>query len=173
MTEEQFEKSINRILKGDQDGLKDIYEAYLSYIYAAIYSVLQNRENAEDLTSEFFIKIWKIADKYRPGTGHKTWMTTIARNMAIDFLRKYKRETLTDEFFEGTNDESVESEVLGDITVEKALAILNENERQIVTMRIIGDMTFQEISNALAIPMGTVTWRYQNALKKLRRCGYE
>lgn len=173
MTEEQFNESINRILQGDQDGLKDIYEAYLSYIYAAIYSVLQNRENTEDLTSEFFIKLWKIADKYKPGTGHKTWMSTIARNMAIDFLRKYKRETLTDEFFEGSTDESIENEVLGDMNVERALSMLNENERQIVTMRIVGDMTFQEISNVLGIPMGTVTWRYQNALKKLRRCGYE
>ena len=42
-----------------------------------------------------------------------------------------------------------------------------------INMKILGEMTFKEIAEVLNIPMGTVTWRYQNAIKKLRRCGYE
>ena len=43
----------------------------------------------------------------------------------------------------------------------------------VVDMKVLGEMSFREISETLHIPMGTVTWRYQNAIKKLRRCGYE
>ena len=59
------------------------------------------------------------------------------------------------------------------MTVTEALATLSEKERTVVSMKILSDMTFNEISEALQIPMGTVTWRYQEAIKKLRRLGYE
>lgn len=174
MTEELFEYNMKRIVQGDQDGLKEIYNAYISFIFTTIYHVLQNKENAEDVTSEFFLKIWNMADRYQPGNGHRTWLATIARNMAIDYLRKHKREVLTDEFFEGVDEEkTLESEVVGEVSMEYALSLLNESERQVVTMKIVEDMTFQEIAKVLDAPMGTVTWRYQNAIKKLRRLGYE
>jgi len=50
---------------------------------------------------------------------------------------------------------------------------IKETEREIVHLKVIGEMTFQEIANLLNQPLGTVTWRYQEAIKKLRRCGYE
>lgn len=88
---------MRRMQKGDKTGLKEIYEAYISYIYAVIRGVVKNKENAEDLTAEFFIKLWNMADQYKAGSGHKTWMTVIARNMAIDFMRKAGREQPTEE----------------------------------------------------------------------------
>ena len=51
--------------------------------------------------------------------------------------------------------------------------MLNDNEREVIQLKIVADMTFKEIAQLLNTPMGTITWRYQNAIKKLRRCGYE
>ena len=67
----------------------------------------------------------------------------------------------------------VEDEVIGNIALQEALALLKDGERQIINMKILGEMTFQEISDTLHMPMGTVTWKYRNAIGKLRRCGYE
>ena len=67
----------------------------------------------------------------------------------------------------------VEEEVIADVGLKEALASLKENERLVVSMKILSDMTFQEIADALGAPLGTVTWRYKNALEKLRRYGYE
>lgn len=174
MTQSEFEASVAKIKQGDKEGLKEIYEAYISYIYMIVLGVVGNRENAEDVTSEFFIKIWTVADTYQPGGGHKAWLATIARNMALDFLRKNKREIPTEEFEEDISEaETPEEEVVGELSVQDALAVLNEAERQVVDMKVLGEMSFREISECLNIPMGTVTWRYQNAIKKLRRCGYE
>ena len=188
MTNQEFELCINRILKGDKDGLKDIYEAYLAYIFRIVYEILKNRENAEDITSDFFIKLWEKASSYRPGSGHKAFLTVMARNMAIDFLRKHKNEELTAMLHElGTEpdeeykapygvdpeDKPTENEVIAEMTLQAALDSLGEAERQVVSMKILGDLTFKEITEILGCPMGTITWRYQNAIKKLRRCGYE
>lgn len=190
MNEHQFEEAAARMVRGDKAGLKEIYENYVGYIYRIIYEVLQNKENAEDVTSEFFIRLWDKAEQFKPGSGHKGYLAAMARNMAIDFLRKYKREELTAmmqdigsgpeeeektgaKLTSGGADSKVEQEVIGDMTVKQALEALKPAERQIVSLKVLGEMTFKEIAAAMNIPMGTVTWKYRNAMKKLRRCGYE
>ena len=175
MTQEEFNECMARIKSGDKEGLKDIYTAYLSYIYTIVYGIVNSKENAEDITSEFFIKLWEIADQYKPqSNGHKAYLATVARNMALDFLRKNKREVLTEELPEEEYVTSqVEEEVISDVGLQEALNSLKEAERVVVSMKILSDMTFQEIADALNTPLGTVTWRYKNALMKLRRYGYE
>ena len=174
MTQSEFEASVAKIQQGDKEGLREIYEAYISYIYMIVLGIVGSRENAEDVTSEFFIKIWTVLDTYQNNGAHKAWLATIARNMALDFLRKNKREIPAEEFAEEvSSDETPEEEVVGELSVQEALATLNEAERQVVDMKVLGEMSFREISESLNVPMGTVTWRYQNAIKKLRRCGYE
>lgn len=177
MEEKQFHACMKRIKAGDKSALHEIYEQYIGYIYSVVIQVVLHKEDAEDITSEFFIKLWKLADTYRSGSGHRAWMATIARNMAIDLLRKNKREILTEDFVdsvpENAANDDVEGEVLSDISLREALDRLNLGEREIVNMKIMGELTFQEIAHILKQPLGTVTWRYQNAMKKLRRCGYE
>jgi len=171
--EKQFESCMKRMADKDKTALREVYESYISYIYHIVYNVVGNKENAEDITSEFFIKLWNKAGEYKGGNGHKGYLATIARNMAIDFMRKYKREDITEELPEENVTESVEVEVIEKISVEEALSRLKETEREIVHLKVIGEMTFQEIANILNQPLGTVTWRYREAINKLRRCGYE
>ena len=194
MNDRTFEKCIEQIKAGKQEGLKEIYEAYLPYIYSVILSVLGNKEDAEDVSCEFFIKLWNTAEKYRPGGGHKTYITTIARNMAIDFLRKRKRETPADlsggsemtenaAYHDGAKDPDAglaepadagfEDRLVESMTLRDALATLDDKEREIINLKIMSGFTFKEIAGILGMPMGTVTWKYNEALKKLRRYGYE
>ena len=188
VTEERFAECMQAIADGDRDALKEIYEEYLPYLYTIVLGVVQQRETAEDVTSDVFIRIWNSAAKFQPGSGHKGWLATIARNMAIDELRKHKREVLMgggggDEENDGggiedfseqeTPSEGVEDEVVEQLSIMEALDRLKPEEREIVDMKVLSDMTFKEISEILQIPMGTVTWRYQAAIKKLRRYGYE
>lgn len=190
MNEHQFEDAVARMVQGDKTGLKEIYEAYIGYIYRIVYEVLQNKENAEDVASDFFIRLWDKAEQFKPGSGHKGYLATMARNMAIDFIRKHRREELTalmqdieagpeeDEktekrFYKEDPASEVEQSVIQDMTIKEALETLKPSERQVVSLKVLGEMTFKEIAQAMGIPMGTVTWKYQNAIKKLRRCGYE
>lgn len=189
MNEQQFENAVARMVQGDKTALKEIYEAYLGYIYRIVYEILQNKENAEDVTSEFFIRLWEKAGQFKPGSGHKGYLATMARNMAIDYLRKYRKEELTSfmqdmssspeeeadagHFIKEAATGEVEQSVVEEISIKEVLAMLKPAERQIVSMKVLGELTFKEISRIMGIPIGTVTWKYQNAIKKIRRCGYE
>lgn len=177
MEEKQFSACMARMKSGDKSALHEVYEAYIGYIYTIVFQTVSNREDAEDVTSEFFMKLWRLADTYREGNGHRAWMAAIARNMAVDLLRKTRREVLTEDFAdtmtENVSDDSIEQEVIAGLSLRQALDTLKPKEREVVHLKIMGDLTFQEIADILKIPLGTVTWRYQNAIQKLRRCGYE
>ncbi|MBR5766141.1 MAG: sigma-70 family RNA polymerase sigma factor [Lachnospiraceae bacterium] len=184
MTDEQFNEALKRIRKKDKDALKEIYEEYIGFIYHVILDIVKNRETAEDNTSEFFIKLWEKDVGYSPGKGHKGFLATMARNMAIDHLRKYKKEELMpglsgdddppdDLELAADTKATPEEEVVGSLSVEQALEKLKPIYRQIITMKVLADMTFKEIASVLDMPMGTVTWNYREAIKQLRRFGYD
>ena len=191
MTDEQFNNAMERLRdrekpadRGSREALKEIYEEYNAFIYNVILNVVGTRENAEDITSDFFIKLWEKAGQYKPGNGHRGYLATIARNMAVDHIRKYRKEELEggqDEQDEAPDDigravsgePSPEESTVASLSVEQALERLKPVYRQIVTMKVLGEMTFAEIAESMNMPMGTVTWNYREAIKQLRRFGYE
>ncbi len=170
MNDRQFEGNISRILANDRDGLRAIYEEYCPMVYSAVLEILHNREDAEDVTSDFFIRLWDIADTYRHGNGHRAWMLTIVHNMAIDYLRKRKREQPAAEVSDSlqADQASCEDQLCCRLSLEQALMTLKEEERQIVNLKIMGELTFREIAAVLQKPQGTVAWRYRTALRKLK-----
>lgn len=198
MTDEEFALCLDLVLKGDKEGLRKIYEAYIKLIYAVVYNTVGRREDAEDITSEFFIKLIRVAKSFKKGLPHKAWLVTIAKNMSVDFLRKNGREILVDikqddteqsedaidkaahsknAVQKGAGDESSEVEnkaVLAE-DMRQALKTLSPKEREIVHMKLLGELRFKDIAEATKQPMGTVTWLYNQGIKKLRRClsGYE
>ena len=169
MNDQQFEQNILLILQNNRNGLKHIYEAYCSMIFSVISDMLRNREDAEDVTSEFFIRLWDIADTYKPGRGHRAWMITIARNMAVDYLRRQSRITPTAEIPDYLQEgPSAEDNICHKLSLEQALMTLRNEERQIVNLKIMGELTFREIAKILKKPPGTVAWRYRTAIEKLK-----
>ncbi len=171
MTDREFADNLNLIRKGDQTGLKAVYEEYMSYIYSVVFSYLNSKEDAEDICSDFFIKLFKNPPDYKPGSGHKGFIATIARNMAIDHMRKRGREDLTEDFEEAgitPDTKSAEDEAVGQLGYDEAIAMLKPPEPEIINMKLMGDLSFKEIAEVLKMPMGTVTWHYRKAIEKLR-----
>ena len=178
MTEAEFEQAAALIRAGNREGLRSIYEAYGDRIYRLFLSKVRKREDAEDLTSDFFLKLWEIAPTHRSGTGHRAWMGTIARNMAIDFLRHAGHETpVEDTELHGqaslTEQTTAEDTVLGEMNAANILSALNEDEQEIVRMHLAAELTFREIAAVLKRPLGTVAWKYRNAIGKLKRLAEE
>lgn len=186
MTDEEFQTAIYALANGDKNALRLIYEAYVRFIYAVVYDVVGRREDAEDITSEFFIKLVRVADSFRPGSPHRAWMVQIARNMAIDNLRKSRREVLEYEADETQTDgntysviecagaaehaQEVEKKAVLAEDMRHAMQVLKPKEKEIVDMKLLGQLTFQEIADAMGRPLGTVTWLYNQGIMKLRRC---
>ena len=181
MTDERFGQCVAAMVKGDRNGLKEIYQEYMPYVYRVVFGVVGNREDAEDLSADVFLKLWDNAAAFKQGSPHKAYIATISRNQAIDFMRKRNRlvfasedEDVGDMVGAGSDPPPDTSDtVVGNISVKEALDSLNEAERMVVSMKVLSDMTFKEIAEQTGIPMGTVTWRYREAMKRLRRYGFD
>ena len=146
-------------------------------IYSSVLQICRNQHIAEDITSEFFLKLRKAAAVYRESYGHKKWLLISARNLAIDFLRKHSKEIPSDSddgdteshpFSEIPDKADTEEDVSSRLTVTQLLDSLDVNLREIVHLKIYCGLTFAEISAVLKQPQGTVAWRYQSAIKKLK-----
>ena len=177
MTDSRFESCILLIQQGDKIGLKEIYDGYAKIIYSVMLSAVKNPSDAEDLTSDFFLKLWeKLAATYKQGSGHKRWLATLAHNMAIDFLRKNNRIELTIDTDEDENShtepvssDNCEETVIGNLSVREALEKLSESEREVVNLKLFAGFTFEETAKILSMPLGTVTWKYRRAIDKLSK----
>lgn len=170
MEEKEFEACVRQIQAGEKDGLKRIYQAYAGLIYTVVYDMVRQREDAQDIASDFFIRLWEKADTYRFGGKHRAWLLTIARNMAIDFLRKQKRELPMEELdTPKLQREDIADEVVESISFREVMEQLKFNEREVLNLKILGQLTFREIAGILGKPQGTVSWLYRQGIEKLRR----
>ena len=173
MTDREFDLGMERIGRGEKEGLRLIYDEYGTYIYKTFLSLVKSPQDAEDLTSDFFLRLWQRAEQYQSGAGHKAYLARIAHNMAVDHLRSRGRvsftlddeETVYDPPDPVRTDDTAES----DISFDEAIRSLPEAEGEIVNMHIGLELTFKEIAEALRLPLGTVTWRYRNAIERLRK----
>ena len=172
MTNEKFDECMLRIRSGDMDGLRVIYEEYEPYIFRIAMSYTGIRDDAEDIVSDFFVNLWRKADRYKAGGGHKAWLTAVVRNLALDHLRKNERQIPSEEFFEEPEKAgsvpSAEDEAVSSISFKEMVSSLPLIRQQIVAMKIAGEMTFKEISAVLGMPVGTVTWHYRESMKRLK-----
>lgn len=170
MEDQEFEACIRQIQAGKKEGLKQIYEAYAALVYTVIYDLVRQREDAEDLAAECFVRLWERADTYRFGGKHRGWLLTIARNLAIDFLRRQKRELVVEEV-RGQEHcaKDVAEQAVENVSFEEALKQLERDEQEVLDLKIVGQMTFREIAQVLKKPQGTVAWLYRKGIEKLRK----
>ncbi|MCX6715988.1 MAG: RNA polymerase sigma factor [Candidatus Taylorbacteria bacterium] len=158
-----------------------IVEEYTRPIYNFVYRLCGSREEAEDLTQEVFLKVWKNLGKFDPEKSSKTWIFTIARNTTIDWLRKKKSinfsqmDTAHDEPFEDgladiepLPDEIFQRKELA-YDLESALSKIPPDHKMIILLHHTEDLTFEEISIITDKPMNTVKSQYRRALIMLRK----
>ncbi len=167
---------IQLYLKGDEKSLEILVKRYLKPVYGFVFRYVGRPQEAEDITQETFIKVWKNLKKFDRKKSFKTWIFTIAKNASIDFLRKKKAIPFS-AFTETLIDPAPLPDILANrvnLKQEVALAIekLPFNYRAVLLLRYDDRMNFQEIADTLGEPINTVKsrhWRAMNSLKKLLR----
>ena len=178
MTESRFANCMTMLAAGQMQGLKEVYDEYGRMIYSAVLNLCRDPHTAEDITSEFFLKLKNAAAVYRENAGHKKWLIISARNLAIDYMRKNSREFPigmqqgeegSHPLSEIPDNADTEEKVVSGMQAAALLDGLDEKLREIIHLKIYCGLTFSEISQMLHIPQGTVSWRYNTAVKRLKK----
>lgn len=147
---------------GDKNAFGEIYEELKNPVFISVYRLVGNRETAEDITHDVFIKMYTGASKEIKNP--KAWVFKMAHNAALDSLRKKQSEEL--------NDDAVPIDTFDNdiarIGIESAMSKLEKEERETVSLHINAGMSFKEIADIAGISIPSVYRRYRKALNKLK-----
>ena len=155
-----------KIARGDERAFEELYNKTRQAVYSVCLGLVRVHMTAEELMQDTFVTVWTHSGEFK-GHGYKTWILTIAKNKSLNHLKKQSREVAVD-FSENEDIGSYESDMALSVTIRAALDTLDPIDRQIVLLRNSG-VKAKEIAEYLGIPRGTVSWKYTEALKKLKK----
>ena len=179
---------INKYLTGDSEAIELLIKRYLKPVYGFSYRYVRNSEEAEDITQETFLKAWRNLKQFQKGKNFKTWLFTIAKNTAIDFIRKSRsasggKRAVPFSFFDTADGENFLENVLPDPAplasqlaerfdlqgiISRATHLLSAKHRTALALRYNDNMSFREIAETLGEPVHTIKSRHRRAIIKLK-----
>ncbi|MGW7264918.1 sigma-70 family RNA polymerase sigma factor [Streptomyces sp. NPDC054842] len=173
-----LETLMTEVVGGDQEAFAVVYDATVSPVLGVARSVLRNQAQAEEVAQDVLVEVWRTAAHYRPDRGTViNWILTLAHRRAVDRVRSVEASTArehkaalldhTPEFDEVA--EQVEARFERE-QVKRCLNALTGIQRQSVTLAYYRGLTYREVAESLALPLGTVKTRLRDGLIRLRDC---
>lgn len=165
---------VKELLKKDNSSFTLLYDNYSKSLFGVIYNLIRNKEEAEDVLQEVFVKIWNNIDSYNESKGRLyTWMLNIARNTTIDKLRSKgfnnsQKNLSADNFVYMLEDNSKIMNRIDAIGIKRFIDKLKPKCIQIIELLFFQGYTQQEASEELEIPLGTVKTNNRNCMNELR-----
>jgi RNA polymerase sigma-70 factor (ECF subfamily) len=158
-------------IQGDREAFEMVIRSTSRNLFAIAYGILQNREEAEDVVQDTFVKGWKLRWRVRDSAKLPAWLSTVARHRARDLARKRRPETLPEDF---ETAELVEFQGAGqtadpDGEVRLALAQLPELHRVAVTLRYFEELDYDTIERTLGLTNGALRGILGRALGQMRK----
>ncbi len=168
---------ISKVLAGDYQAYGQLVNRYQDYVFTLSLRMVKNREDAEEVAQDVFIKAYKYLADFRGASKFTTWLYTIVNNTCISFLRKKKidiRSLDNEQVFEkadhadtGMRADQVEQKSRSAM-VTKAIAMLGPDDAQVITLFYKGEQTLEEIAQVLGIETNTVKVRLHRARIRLK-----
>ncbi|MFV2072346.1 MAG: RNA polymerase sigma factor [Thermoanaerobaculales bacterium] len=171
----ELESTVERCREGDEDAWSALVGATLKPIYRLCASYAPSAAEAEELTQEVFFKLWENLHRYRAGSNFMAWAWRVAKNLIIDSYRRSRREReaawLDPEIIEqlpASDDPHEQSERRQRLRlISTSLHQMSEELATLVLMRDFAGMSYQEMSEATELPLGTVKSRLNRARLEL------
>lgn len=169
---------LNRIAQKDSASFQTFYRKYSGLIFTTISNVLNDHQDAEDVMQEVLVQIWNKAHLYEPRKGKPlTWVTTMARNRAIDRIRaKQRRSRLNDDFeqenrvaqfeFEESSADLFEAKERKRV-LHQAVSRLTPDQQEAIVLTYFSGLTQAEVAEKLNEPLGTVKARIRRGVSRL------
>jgi RNA polymerase sigma-70 factor (ECF subfamily) len=153
---------------GKQDAAQELYKKYKNLVYGIAFSMLKNKDDSEDIVQNTFKRIIETDVDKLPKDYEATWMYTVTKNEALLFLQKKDNNINIEDIYsiQDKNDEI--AKVIDCESYNKMISKLSNKEKEIVSLKIIADLSFNQIGKLLDENTNTTKWRYYNAIYKLK-----
>lgn len=168
MDKKELNNLIIEIQEGNEHAFEKLYKVTNKSVFTFVYSFIKRKDIAEDLTQDTFIKIKRFIFSYKQNTNASAWILQVAKNVTLDHIKKYKKETT----FDNAQIDVIDNNYSPDTSLflhDLMNKYLSEEDRQIVLLHDVHGYKNREISKFLKLPLGTVLWKYNKAIKLLRK----
>ena len=179
----QDELLIRRAQRGDADAFEQLLLEHQKNVYNLCYRMAGNPDDAMDLSQETFLRAWRFLDQYQFASAFSTWLYRLCSNIFIDFLRRRRRQQTVPRTFEDADgeeqsyavpdaqplpEEQVELKLTRE-TLAAAMAQLLPEHRAVLQLRVVNEMSYEQIADVLDIQIGTVKSRLSRARNQLKK----
>lgn len=162
--------------RGDQQAFADFYDLTNARVHGLVVRVLRDVAQAEEVTQEVYLQVWRGSDTFDPGRGSAVaWLLTLAHRRAIDRVRSAQAQSDRDHAYESRHDRPVPDptaevvqERLQGSAVRSAVTELGPPHQEALELAYFEGLTHREVSERLGVPLGTVKTRIRDGLRKLR-----
>lgn len=177
-SEPDLAELVQRVALGDQDAFAALYDSVASPVHGVVRSVLRDRAQSEEVAQEVLVEVWRTAPRYRPDRGTPVnWILTLAHRRAVDRVRSVEaaaarehKAALLDRLPDYDHvTEQVEARLERE-QVRRCLRTLTDVQKQAVTLAYYRGLTYRQVAETLALPLGTVKTRLRDGLVRLRDC---
>ena len=158
---------IKRIAKDENKALEELFLLYKEKVFRMALAILGDRFLAEDVVQETFLRVQQNAESFQFRNSEREWIMTIAHNIAIDVLRKRKKEIVQEEIISHREIPDAVIDGDNDIGFLQLIEPLNELDRQIVSLHLISELKHREIAHILNMSVSAVKKRYERAIKRI------
>jgi len=165
------EELLQKAQRGDEKAFLELFEMYENQMYRVAFLHVKNEADALDVMQEVAYRMFKNIRTLKNTEYFKTWLTRITMNCAVDHIRKNNKVVqIGTEYLENVEEisESYEKEVLMSATLTELMTALDPEEKNVVLLKYYYEYSFQEMSEILKRPLGTVKSVLYRALKKLK-----
>ena len=152
------------IKQGSRTAFEVLYKRYNQLVYKIAFSIIKNKENSEDIMQNVFTKIFELPEIKLPDNKEASWLYTVTKNETITKLRKLKEDIDIDSIYNMATDCKDIENIIDNDKYNRIINKLDEKEQEIVSLKILGQLSFKEISKLMDIPIGTVQWHYYKAI---------
>ncbi len=169
MIEQSLDRYVEKLKNGDNNAFSYLYDKTYKAVFLSIYNILHNRESAKDIAQETYLTAYNKIDMYNLGTNFVAWIVTIGKRLALNELKKHNKEFSVD-FNENESlyGEYSVTDKFDTTTLDTAKKVLPPDEYEILIYCAVSGYKRREVAKIMDIPIGTVTWKYNNAIKKIK-----
>lgn len=163
------EEEIFELLKTNRKlGIEELYKNYSKLVFGVIYSILKNTDETEDVLQNVFIKIFKLDNEKLPTKSHLSWLYSVAKNGTINYIKKNSKEKNFENLYEISDNDTEIEKVLDKEYFNNLIKNLPQKQQEILSLKIVSNLSFKEIANILNMKIPAVQWHYYKSLNTIK-----
>lgn len=165
---EELRELFIEIKYGNNIAFEKLYKNYKNLVYKIAYSILKNLYDSDDIVQIVFEKIYSIDKDKLPTRNESSWLYSVTKNETINYLNKKKNHIELEEIYELEDNNNEINELINKDSYNRLIGKLNENEKEIISLKILSNLSFKEIAKLLNKPTGTIKWIYYKSINTLK-----